>query len=65
MGDGKPVIKVEDGRSMKVEAGRLVEVGGGRSEEMEGRKPAEVGARLRVVKVLDRDDSSVGEKPHL
>lgn len=64
MGNGRPV-KVEDRRSMKVEVGRLVEVGGGRSEEMEGRKPAEVGARLRVVKVLGRDDSSVEEKPHL
>ena len=65
MGDGRLGIKVEEGRSMKVEAGRPVEVVGGRSGEMEGRKPAEVGARLRVVKVLDRDDSSVGEKPHL
>ena len=38
---------------MEVEAGRSVKVEGGR--------PVEVGARLRVGKVLGRDDSSVGE----
>ena len=53
-------MKVGGGRPVEVEDGRLVEVGGGRSGEMEGIKPAEVGARLRVVKVLGRDDSSVG-----
>ena len=38
-------MEVEDGRSVKVEGGR----------------PVEVRSRLRVVKVLGRDDSSVGE----
>ena len=49
-----------------MEDGRPVEVEDGRSVKVEGGRPVEVGARLKVGKVLGRDDSSAcGEKPHL
>ena len=58
-----------DGERWVVDGRRYVEVGGwkpmevenGRSVKVEGGRPVEVGARLRVRKVLGRDDSSMGE----
>ena len=52
---------VDGRRYVEVGGWRPVEVEDGRSVKVEGGRPVEVGARLRVVKVLGRDDSSVGE----